>query len=84
MASRVNKVKMLIAALAFAGIPLLTTASCNPYSRTLTVLRDDDHYRHDGWGILDWFIEDDYYDSGCWYDCYEDEYWVEEVVYYPW
>ena len=84
MASNVKKAKMLIAALAFAGIPLVTTASCNPYSRTLTVLRDDDYHRYDdGFGFFDLFIEEDYYYSDCRYDCYEDEYWVEEVVYFP-
>ena len=81
MVRQVKKTTVLLAAMAAAGIPLITTATCNPYSRTLSLFRDDD-YRDRDFGILDWFI-DDYYYSDCWYDCGYDDYWVEEVIFYP-
>ena len=37
-----KRVKRLILAVAFAGIPLITTATCDPYYGTLGIYRDDE------------------------------------------
>lgn len=63
-------------ALAFAGIPLITTASCDPYTRTFDFFRDDDNYDyyHDDYIYYDDYYYDDYYydpyydDDCCWFD----------------
>ncbi|MGB2984888.1 MAG: hypothetical protein WBE26_03315 [Phycisphaerae bacterium] len=76
-----SKAKRVLAALAFAGIPLITTGSCNPYSGTLDFYRDDDY---DDLGFFDVFIEDDYYYDDWYYDdCCYDDYYYEEIIYYP-
>ena len=79
-----KKAKSLILAVAFAGIPLITTASCDPYRGSLDIYRDDDY--HDSWFdviVDDWFYDDRYYDDcGWWDDCYYDEYYYEEIVFW--
>jgi hypothetical protein len=81
MARRFKRTMVLAAAAAFAGIPLVTTATCDPYTRTFTFYRDDD-YEGDDWGFFDLFIYDDYYYPDCSYGCYDD-YWGDDVYYYP-
>lgn len=76
MARKLSKVKVLLAVVAFAGLPLVTTVSCSPRYGTLSVFRDDDY--HDDFGFFDLFIQDDYYS-----DCCYDDYYYEEVVIYP-
>lgn len=69
--------KRLILAVAFAGIPLITTASCDPYRGTLDIYRNDDY--DDGWFDVitdDWFYDDCYW----WDDCYYDDYYYDEIV----
>ena len=75
-----SKIRRLFVALAVAaaGIPLVTSATCDPYYGTLDIYRDDDHDR----GILDWFVDDVYYYDDCYYDCYDD-YYYEDVIYLP-
>ncbi|UCC28998.1 MAG: hypothetical protein JSU86_12430 [Phycisphaerales bacterium] len=72
------KAKRLLAGLAFAGIPLITTASCDPVHGTLEVYRNDDYHDH---GIFD--VVGDWFYDGCffWDDCYyHDDYYYEEIV----
>ena len=73
MAWNAGKVKRLIAVVALAGIPLVTTASCDPYTGRLEIYRDDDHHHRD-WGFFDIFVSDDYYYDDCYYGCYDDGY----------
>lgn len=80
-----NKAKRLLMALAVAvaGIPLITTATCDPYYGVFDFYRDDD-YGRDG-GVLDWLIGDLFYDD-CYYDCYDDYYYddyYDEIVIWP-
>jgi hypothetical protein len=82
MFRRVKKATLLLVAMAAAGVPLITTAACDPYRGTLSIFRDDDYYDRD-FGFLDFFIDDGYHYSDCWYDCGYD-YWYEDVVYFPW
>ena len=65
-----RKVKALLAGLVLGGVPLVTSATCNPDYGTFDFFRDDDDY-----GILDVFYDyyyDDYYyyDDDYYYDCY--------------
>ena len=73
-----KKAKRLLMAVAFAAIPLITTASCDPYYGSLSIYRDDDYYDR-GW--FDVLIDDWFYDD-CWFweDCYHDDYYYEEIV----
>ena len=77
-----NKTKRLFVALAFAGIPLITTATCDPYRGTFDFFRDDDY--HDR-GFVDWFFYDDYYYDDYYYydDCCYDDYYYDEIVFFP-
>ena len=61
------KIKRAITALAFAGIPLATTVSCEPLGG-VTVFREDDDY-------YDFVVEETviYDDCGFFDDCYYDE-----------
>lgn len=73
------KVRRMLVALAFAGIPLGITASCNPYGGTLDLFRYDDHDH--GW--LDIFIDDDHHDDWYWEDdCCYDDYYYDEIIYF--
>jgi hypothetical protein len=60
-------------ALAMAGIPLITTVSCDPYGG-LSFYRDDDYD--------DCYFWDDCYYNDCyfWDDCYYDDYYYDEIV----
>ena len=55
-------IKMWLVGLACAGIPLVTSATCNPQTGFLNFFRDDDggYYYDDGY----------YYDYGYYDDCY--------------
>lgn len=72
-----RKATKLIVSMAVAGIPLAMSASCDPYSGSLSVYRYDNH--NDGWfgNILDdWFgYECDYWDG-----CYTNDYYYDEIV----
>lgn len=71
-----NKAKKALIALACAGIPLITTASCDPHRGTLSFFRQSDHQRH---GFFDVLIDDWFYDDDCFFgDCYYDDY--EEII----
>lgn len=74
MVRRSKKATMWLAVVAAAGVPLVTSARCNPYAGTLSVYRDRN------FGFLDWFIDDDYYYSDC---CYYDDYWVDDFIFFP-
>ena len=74
-----TKAKRLLVGLAFAGIPLITTASCDPYRGTLAIYRNDDYYDRGFFDVIidDWFYDDCYF----WDDCYYyDDYYYEEIV----
>lgn len=74
-----KKAKRLLMAVAFAGIPLITTASCDPYYGSLSIYRNDDYHDRDWYDFLtgDWLYDDD-----CWFwdDCYHDDYYYDEIV----
>ena len=79
-----KKTKRLFVAFAFAGIPLITTVSCDPYGGTFAFYRDDDYddYHDD---FFDWFSYDDdyYYDDYYYDDCCYDDYYYDEIVFFP-
>ena len=66
-----GKIRALIIAFAFAGIPLVTTGTCNPRTGTFDFYRNTD----DG----EWYEEGVYIDDG-WY--YEDPYIFDDPYYY--
>jgi len=67
-----RRIKALLIGLSCAAIPLVTAASCNPYSAEF--YRDDDE--DDCYG-------DCYYDEGFYYDdCYYGDCYYDEVIYY--
>ena len=73
------KAKRLVVSLACAGIPLITTASCDPYRGTLDIYRNDDY---EDYGYLDVIVDDWFYDD-CyfWDDCYYyGDYYYDEIV----
>ena len=76
------KAKWGFLALALAGVPLITTVSCDPYTGAVNLYRDDDF---DDYGFFDVFIEDEYYYDDWWYydDCCYDDYYYGEAVFYP-
>ncbi len=76
-----NKTKRLFVALAFAGIPLITTVSCDPYRGTFDFFRDDDY--HDGGFFGGLFYDDYYYDDYYYDDCCYDDYYYDEIVFFP-
>ena len=63
-----TKVRTLLAILAFAGIPLVTTGACDPVRGTFDFYRDDDH------GVYDVIVDDGYY--------YDDYYYYDDPYYY--
>ena len=71
-----KKAKALLAALALAGIPLITTATCNPRYGTVDIYRNDDYHEHSFWDVV---YDDCYYCD----DWYYDEYYYEEIIVYP-
>ena len=78
-----KKARCLIAAMAFAAIPLALTASCDPHYGSLTIVRGDDCDDCGGFDFLfDGWFWDDWSGSDCcsWGDCYCDDYYYEEIV----
>jgi len=71
MFRRFKKATLLLVGMAAAGVPLVTTATCDPYTQTLQIYRDDD-YRDRDWGVFDFFFDNDDYYSDC---CYDYDYW---------
>lgn len=67
-----NRAKRLLAALAVAGIPLVTTATCSPRYGTLDIFRYDDYY---DFGYFDIFVDDCFFD-----DCYY--FYDEEIIFF--
>jgi len=64
MSRKLNRAKLVFVALACGGIPLVTTATCDPYTGFLDVYRDDDSFYYDGYYTDAYYV--DYYD-----DCYD-------------
>ena len=76
-----TRAKMRLAALACAGVSLITTATCDPYTGTFDFFRDDDRdyflddglfYLDDGYYYEEVIYYDDYgyYDDCFWFDCF--------------
>ncbi len=68
-----RKTRAVAIILALAGMPFVTTATCDPMSGTFDFYRNDDQCD----GFLGDFLCDvgyyDDYDDDCWYgDCYDD------------
>jgi len=61
-----KRVKALLVALACGGVPLVTSATCDPATGVLDVFRDDDNY---GYYYDDYYV-DYYYDDCFFFDCY--------------
>ena len=58
-------IKMWLVGLACAGIPLVTSATCNPVTGGWSFFRnDDDPYYYD-----DYYYDYGYYDD-CYFDCF--------------
>ena len=71
--------KLVVAlAIAVAGAPLITTATCGPYRGTFDFFRDDDYRDR---GFLDWFVEDIFYYGDYYYDYYYDPYYYDDCCY---
>ena len=87
MFRRIKKATLVLVAMAAAGVPLITTASCDPYRGTLSIFGNDNYYDRD-YGFFDFFVDDGYryndgyYQSDCWFDCGYD-YWYEDVIFFP-
>ena len=58
----------MLAVLAIGGIPLITTATCDPVSGAFDFLRDDDF--DDGCCYDDYYYDYYYYDDCYFFDCY--------------
>ncbi len=58
MSKRPNRIKMWLVGLACGAIPLITTATCDPYTGFLDIYRDDDGYYYDS-GYYDVYYYDD-------------------------
>ena len=74
-----RRTKALIVALAIGGIPLITMANCDPYTRAFDFFRDDDYgdYYYDGYYYDDYYYGDYYYDD-YYYDPYYDDYYYDD------
>lgn len=68
MSNRPSRTKMLLVALACGGAPLLTTATCDPYTGFLDIYRDDDVYFYDGYYADAYYV--DYYDGCDFFFCF--------------
>ena len=66
------KARAIVIGLAFAGIPLVTTATCDPRTGTFNLFRDDDDYYYDDGFFYDEIVYfDDYYFDDCsFFDCF--------------
>ncbi len=62
MSRKRNRAKLALVALACGGVPLITTATCDPYSGVLDFYRDDDAFYYDGY-YTDVYYYDNY--DGC-------------------
>ena len=70
-----RNVKRSLAALAFMGVPLVVSGSCDRYGG-VSFFRDDDAYDY---GFFDPWVVDEY-----WYDpYYYDTYYYDEVIFLP-
>ncbi len=73
-----QKAKALLVGLACAGIPLITTASCDPRRGTFELFRDDHDHRR---GLFDVIVDEWFYDDcSFWDDCYYDDYYYEDII----
>lgn len=61
-----KKTRSILAALAIGGIPLATSATCDPVAGSLDIFRYDDYY--DGYVYEDVYVVEDYGD--CYFFCY--------------
>lgn len=69
-----KKMKALLIALAIGGMPLVTTATCDPRTGALDFFRDDDDYGlYDVVYYDDWYYDDYYYDPYYYDDYYYDD-----------
>lgn len=66
-----RKLSRLFLGLAIASTPLVTAATCDPYTGYFDFYRDDDYDDdHDG-GFFDaWGWDDDYYEYDDCFDCF--------------
>ena len=71
-----RRAKVLVAAVAVGGVPLITVGSCDPITGAFDFYRDDDF--DDGYYHDDFFYYDDFYYDDC-FDCYYDE----EIIFFP-
>ncbi len=61
-----GKLKAWLIALACGGVPLVTSATCDPYAGVLDIYRDDDGYSYydDGYYYEEVYYVD-YYEEDC-------------------
>jgi hypothetical protein len=76
-----SRVRVLLLVVAAGGVPLLTVGSCDPFTGSLDIYRDDDYgdrYWPGGFYIDGGYYYEDYYYDDC-FDCY----YEEEIIFYP-
>lgn len=59
-----RKLRSFLLALAIGATPLVTTATCDPYTGALDFFRDDDY---DSYYYEDVYVVDGYYDDCYWF-----------------
>ncbi len=62
--------KAWLAVIAFGGVPLITTATCDPYSGAISIFRDDDFGRFDGFFTDEIVVFDDFGFGDCYFECW--------------
>ncbi len=73
----IKRARILLAAVAMGGVPLITVGSCDPLSGAFDFYRDDDY--RDGFFFDDgYYYYDDYYYDDC-FDCY----YEDEFIFFP-
>ena len=65
-----RKLSRLLLGLAIASTPLVTAATCDPYTGYFDFYRDDDSYDHDDGFFDGWGWDDDYYEYDDCFDCF--------------
>ena len=66
---RVNKFKAAVVGLACGVAPLITTATCDPYTGAFDLYRDDD-FRYGGFFFDEFIVYDEHYVDDCSWWCW--------------
>ena len=82
-----KRAKVAVMSMAMGGMPLVTTASCDPYLSSLSFFSGDDTYYYDPFYPADvyyddYYYDDSYYDGGYYDDVYYDDVYYDDDYYY--